>query len=336
MLDLSAEYLGLALHSPLVASSSPLTGTLDGLRALEDAGAGAVVLPSLFEEQLEHESREIDRMLETGAESFGEATGFFPELDDYDAGPDRHLELLAAAKRALDVPVLASLNGSTPGGWLEYARLLEQAGADALELNLYRVAADPKATAASVEAQYVEVVRDVCRRVSLPVAVKIGPYFTALAHAAGELEEAGAAGLVLFNRFYQSDLDLDTLEVATRLVLSRSEELRLPLRWIAILHGQLRGSLAATTGIHTSDDALKVLLAGADVAMMASVLLEQGPRALGRIERGIAEWMDAHEYASVRQLRGSVSRRAASDPEAFERANYVATLRSYAPRPPGV
>ncbi len=321
-LDISAEYLGLSLKSPLVASSSPLTGTLNGMRALEDAGVGAVVLPSLLEEQIE----------QAGSR---QAAGCSHGLEIYEAGPDHYLELVAAARAALEVPIVASLNGTSPGGWVEYAKQLEGAGADALELSVYRVAADPEATAQSIEAEYRELVERVSRRVQVPVAVKIGPFFTALAHTARELEDAGASGLVLFNRFYQPDVDLDTLEVGLRLPLSTSEELRLPLRWIAILHGRLRGSLAASTGIHTSEDALKVFLAGADVAMVASLLLAEGPRAVGRLERGILEWMEAHEYASVGQLRGSLSRRAAVDPEAFERANYVQALRSYS-RPASV
>jgi dihydroorotate dehydrogenase (fumarate) len=321
MPDLSTDYLGLELRSPIVASSSPLTGHLDGLRDLEDAGVGAVVLPSLFEEQIVFESVEL--------ESFGEALSYFPELDDYNTGPDRYLELIAEAKQKLEIPVIASLNGTSPGGWLEHAKLIEQAGADALELNLYLVAADPQMTADSVEASYRELVTAVRSAVQLPLAVKLSPYFTALAHVALELVEAGADGLVLFNRFFQPDLDLETLDVAPRMTFSSSEELRLPLRWIGILHGQVRASLAATSGVHTADDALKVLLAGANVAMMASALLERGPRRIGQIQRTISMWMEEREYASIRQLQGSVSRRAVADPAAFERANYMRTLKSY-------
>lgn len=329
MTELASEYLGLALRSPLVASSSPLTGHLDDLRRLEDAGVGAVVLPSLFEEQIEHESLQVDRVLETGAEMFGEARTFFPELEDYDTGPDRYLDLVRRAREALEVPVIASLNGTSPGGWVEHARLLEEAGAHALELNLYLVAADPDLTAEGLEARYRELVRSVRASLRIPLAVKIGPFFTALAHTARELVAAGADGLVLFNRFYQPDLDLETLGVEPHLTLSTSEELRLPLRWIALLHGRLDASLAATTGIHTARDALKALLAGADVAMMTSALLAHGPGHLRRVERGMREWMAEREYESVRQLRGSVSQRSARDPTAFERANYMRTLHSY-------
>ena len=329
MPGLSTRYLGLDLRTPLVASSSPLTGDLAGLRRLEDAGASAVVLPSLFEEQLTAESLQIDRLLETGAETFGEALGYFPALDDYNTGPDHYLELVQKAKEVLDVPVIASLNGTTPGGWLEHARWLEEAGADALELNLYAVAADPEETAWSLETRLREVVVAVRRELAIPIAVKLSPFFTALAHTARELVGAGADGLVLFNRFYQPDLDLETLEVLPRLVLSSSDELRLPLRWIALLRGQVKASLAATSGIHTRDDVLKALFAGADVAMLASALLRWGPEHLGRLEKELVEWLAAREYESVEQLKGSLSQRSVADPAAFERANYVRTLKSW-------
>lgn len=329
MADLRTEYLGLSLRTPLVASSSPLTGNLDDLRRLEDAGASAVVLPSLFEEEIEFEALEIHRLLETGAEAFAEAPSYFPELADYDTGPEGYLELVARAKQALAIPVIASLNGVSQGGWTEYARRVEQAGADAIELNLYLVAADPTLTAQAVEARQQELVRTVAETVRIPLSVKIGPYYTALAHAAHELVAAGARGLVLFNRFYQPDLDLETLEPVPRLALSTSEELRLPLRWIAILRGQLAASLAATSGVHGIEDVAKVLLAGADVAMLASALLQHGPGHLRELEQGLLAWLDEREYDSVRQLRGSMSRLAVADPTAYERGNYLRTLRSY-------
>lgn len=332
MADLTTDYLGLRLRTPLVASSCPLTGDLAGLRSLEDEGASAVVLPSLFEEQITAESIEIHHMLETGSETFGEALSYFPELDDYNTGPDRYLELIAAAKQSLSIPVIASLNGTSPGGWVEHARLIEQAGADALELNLYYVAADPDLDAASIEQRDRDLILAVRSAVDLPVAVKVSPFFTSLAHAARGFVESGADGLVLFNRFYQPDLDLDTLDVLPRLHLSTSHEVLLPLRWIAILHGVVKASLAATTGLHTADDALKLLLTGADAVMMASALLQFGAEHLGRVERGIRDWMEEREYESVRQLQGSVSRRAVADPEAFERANYMLTLKSYSTR----
>jgi len=329
-LDLSTDYLGLSLGGPIVASSSPLTGNLDDLRRLEDAGAAAVVLPSLFEEQLEAESLAVHRMLETGAESQGEASGYFPELDDYDLGPDSYLDLIRRAKESLAIPVIASLNGTSTGGWVRYAQDLEAAGADALELNLYLVAADPTLDATAIEARERTLVAAVRDAVRLPLAVKISPFFTALAHTARELAASGADGLVLFNRFYQPDLDLESLAVTPRLVLSSRDELRLPLRWIAILHGRVRASLAATTGVHEAEDVLKVLLAGANVAMMASALLRHGPGHLARVRRGVVDWMEEREYASVRQLCGSASQGGVEDPDAFERANYRQTLHSWA------
>jgi dihydroorotate dehydrogenase (fumarate) len=330
--ELATDYMGLKLRVPLVASSSPLTGDLDGLRRLEDAGAGAAILPSLFEEQLSHEAMEIDRMLETGAETFGEATSYFPELEDYDPGPDRYLELIANAKSALDIPIIGSLNGITPGGWLEHAKKIEEAGADALELNLYLVAADPERTAMEIEAADREIVYQVRQSIEIPLSVKLSPYFTALAHTARELATIGANGLTLFNRFYQPDLDIDSREVVPHLELSQSSEVRLPLRWIAILHGRVQAALAASSGVHTAEDVIKVLLAGADVAMLASALLEHGPGHLRQIEADLREWMSEHAYESVSQLRGSVSQRSAPDPTAFERGNYVRTLKSYSSR----
>jgi dihydroorotate dehydrogenase (fumarate) len=327
--DLSTRYLGLALRSPLVASASPLTGGMESLRRLDRAGVGAVVLPSLFEEQLEHEALEIDRMLSTVSESFVEATGFFPDLDDYDTGPERHLELVAAARAELAVPVIASLNGTSIGGWLRYASLLADAGADALELNVYSVAADPHRPGAELEAELVDLVCAVVDAVDVPVAVKLSPYWSSLAHLATRLDAAGAEGLVLFNRFYQPDLDLETLAAVPHLVLSTSHELRLPLRWIGLLHGRVGTSLAATSGVHTWADVAKVLLAGADVAMMASALLQSGPEVVGELERGLRDWMVEAGYSSVEQLKGSAAASTGPDPSGFERANYRHTLASW-------
>lgn len=329
MPDLGTRYLGLPLRTPLVASSSPLTGTLEGLRRLEDAGAAAVVLPSLFEEDLTQEALAVHGALEAGTGMFAEALDYMPDLASYDVGPDRYLELLAAAKRALGVPVLASLNGTTPGGWIEHARSIQEAGADALELNLYQVAADPTHSSADLERRDLELVSALRQELHIPLAVKLSPYFTGLAHFACLLAASGADGLVLFNRFYQPDFDLETLEVAPHLQLSVSQELRLPLRWIAILRGRVELSLAATSGVHTPEDVLKVLLAGADAAMLASALLERGPALLSELEGAIARWMDEREYESVEQLKGSMSQGASPDPEAFERSNYRRTLRSY-------
>jgi dihydroorotate dehydrogenase (fumarate) len=287
------------------------------------------VLPSLFEEELTHAAMEVHHLLETGADSFGEAASYFPELGDWATGPERYLDGIRRAKESLSMPVIGSLNGVSTGGWIDHARLIEEAGADALELNLYRVAADPDVTAVTVEREDRDLVARVCACVSIPVAVKLSPYYTALAHTARELVTAGADGLVLFNRFYQPDLDVETLAVEPHLTLSTSEELRLPLRWIAILHGRVDASLAASSGVHTGRDVAKALLAGADVVMLASALLERGAGHLRMLETDLLGWMEAHEYASVAQLRGSVSQRAVEDPAAFERANYLRTLRSY-------
>jgi dihydroorotate dehydrogenase (fumarate) len=317
MADLRTRYLGLELRSPLVASSSPLTGTLDGLRRLEAAGAGAVVLPSLFEEELAEPGRE------------GPPAGAGPaDRAGYGAGPDAYLSLVTQARRELSIPVIASLNGASRGGWSAYATRLEAAGADALELNIYYVSSRPGRSGSEVEWHYLDVVRAVRRATSLPLAVKLSPYFSSLANLAGQLAEAGANGLVLFNRFYQPDLDIETLEVAPRLELSSSVELRLPLRWIAILHRRHRVSLAASTGVHTATDVLKVLLAGADVAMMTSALLRHGPDHLRPLEVQLRDWMDRHGYQTLDQFRGRASQRSVPDPAAFERANYIRTLAS--------
>ena len=327
--DLRTSYLGLELGSPLVASPSPLTGELDGLLRLEAAGVGAVVLPSLFEEQLTHDQLELDRLLETTADHTGEAQSYFPDLEDYNTGPWTYLDHITQAKRALSVPVIASLNGITPGGWVGHAKRMRDAGADALELNLYTVATDPRIGAAELEARYLDLVADVRAAVTIPLAVKLSPFFTALANFAARLDQAGADGLVLFNRFYLPDLDLDTLGVVPRLVLSTSDELRLPLRWIAILYGRVGTSLAATTGVHTGLDAAKVLLAGADVAMMTSALLRNGPDHVQTVEEELRTVMAERDYDSVAQLRGSMSHDAMPDPAGFERANYVRTLMSW-------
>jgi dihydroorotate dehydrogenase (fumarate) len=325
MADLRTRYLGLDLRSPLVASASPLTGSLDGLRRLEAAGVAAVVLPSLFEEQLTLEAREVARLLEAGAGSLSAAL----ELDDYNAGPFGYLALVEKAKATLQIPVIASLNGVTPGAWVEHATLLEEAGADAVELNVYYVSSSPGLGGSEVEWRYLELVRSVRQAIGIPLAVKLSPYFSSVANLARQLVEAGANGLVLFNRFYQPDLDLETLEVTPRLVLSSSEELRLPLRWIAILYRQLPASLAASTGVHTAADATKVLMAGADVAMMTSALLRHGPEHLQVVEAGLRDWLEGRGMASVDLLRGLRSQRSVRDPAAWERANYITMLAGY-------
>jgi dihydroorotate dehydrogenase (fumarate) len=305
MADLRTRYLGLELPSPLVASASPLTGSLDGLARLEAAGAGAVVLPSLFEEEL--------------AEEPGAAA----------APPAAYLALLSQAKAALSVPVIASLNGVSRSGWVGYASRMEQAGADAVELNIYYVSSRPGRSASEIEWHYLEVVRAVRQAIAIPLAVKLSPYFSSLANLAGQLAEAGADGLVLFNRFYQPDLDIEALEVVPRLELSSSVELRLPLRWVAILHRRFGVSLAASTGVHSATEVVKVLLAGADVAMLTSALLRHGPDHLRLVEGGLSDWMDRHRYERVEQLRGLLSQRSVPDPAAFERANYIKTLASH-------
>jgi dihydroorotate dehydrogenase (fumarate) len=328
MADLRTRYLGLELRSPLVASSSPLTGTLDWLLRLEAAGAGAVVLPSLFEEDLAEETRQVDALLATGATG-PEARAGYPGQAGYGAGPAAHLALVAQAKAALEIPVVASLNGVSRGGWVRYASRLEEAGADALELNVYYVSSRPGLSGSEVEWHYLDVVRGVRQATRLPLAVKLSPYFSALSNMAGQLVEAGADGLVLFNRFYQPDLDIETLEVAPRLELSSSVELRLPLRWIAILHRRFGISLAASTGVHTATDVVKVLLAGADVAMMTSALLRNGPDHLRPVETRLRDWMDRHGYETVEQFRGRASQRSVPNPAAFERVNYIKTLASH-------
>jgi dihydroorotate dehydrogenase (fumarate) len=329
MADLGVRYLGMELGSPLVASSSPLTGSLEGLRRLEAAGAGAVVLPSLFEEDLAEEARQVDRLLATGATA-AEVRAGHPAQAGYGAGPAAYLALVAQAKAALSIPVVASLNGVSRGGWVRYAARLEAAGADALELNIYYISSRPGLSASEVEWHYLEVVRAVRQTIAIPLAVKLSPYFSSLVNLAGQLVEAGADGLVLFNRFYQPDLDIEALEVVPALELSSSAELRLPLRWIAILHRRHRVSLAASTGVHTATDVVKVLLAGADVAMMTSALLRHGPDHLRPVEVQVRDWMDRHSFETLDQLRGRLSQRSVPDPAAFERSNYIKTLASHA------
>ncbi len=327
--DLRSRYLGLELRNPIVAAASPMTNSIDKLKRLEDAGVAAVVLPSLFEEQIEHEEMATQNLMLSGTELSAEARGFFPEMQDYNTGPDRYLKLIGEAKKALSVPVIPSLNGYTPGGWTQIAKQFEQAGADAIELNIYFLATDPEDTSAGVEKRYVDLVASVSSMVSIPVAVKVSPYFSAMANMAARLMRAGASGLVLFNRFVQPDIVLDELEVAPHLVLSTSEELRLALRWIAILRGRIKTSLAATGGAHTPDDVLKLLLAGADCVMIASSLLRRGPNHVTALVNGVEKWMNERDYTSVEQMKGSLSQRACPDPAAFERTNYMKALTSY-------
>ncbi len=334
-MDLSTSYMGLTLKNPLVPSASPLSEHLSGIRQLEDAGAAAVVMYSLFEEQITLESHQLDHYLTYGADSFGEALSYFPEMASYHVGPDVYLNLIRQAKEAVDIPIIGSLNGVSTGGWIEYARKIEQAGADGLELNLYYIPTDPLMPGTEVERMYLQVLRDVKQSVTIPVAMKLSPYFSATAHMARCLAEGGANALVLFNRFYQPDFDLEHLEVVPHLVLSSSHELRLPLRWVAILYGRIPVDLAITSGVHTYEDVLKALMAGANVAMMASELLQRGIRRISEILTELIRWMEEHEYTSVTQMRGSMSQLHVAEPAAFERANYMKVLHSFRSDPMG-
>jgi dihydroorotate dehydrogenase (fumarate) len=333
--DLATRYLGLELHSPLVASAAPQNGDPAHARRLESAGVGAIVLPSLFEEEIEAEELELDRSLQQGTEHFAEALDYFPAVGPVTSASDRYLASLAGVKAAVSVPIVASLNARTAGGWVRYARLMQHAGADALELNLYHVAADPAFTAAGVEAADLALIAAVRAAVTIPLAVKLSPYYSAFAHFAAAAVAAGADGLVLFNRFYQPDLDLETLSVVPRLDLSEPWELRLPVRWIAMLRPELGAdvSLAATSGIRSGTDALKALLVGADVAMMTSAILRHGPGHVATVTKALVDWMTERDYVSVDQLRGSASATTAENPSAFERANYMATIRSWVTPP---
>lgn len=332
MVDLSSDYLGLSLRTPLVASAGPHTGEISSLLRLEDAGISAAVLPSLFEEEIVRASITLDDALELGTESFGESLSYFPELDDYGTGPDRYLALVSEASQRLSIPIIASLNARSRGGWIEHATMLQEAGAAALELNIYTVPADPHRTSVDVETDCIALVEAVREAVTIPLAVKLGPYYSSFAHFVTQVEAAGADGVVLFNRFYQPDLDIETFDVKPQLELSQPWELRLPLRWIAIVRPWLTCSIAATSGIGGLDGVLKALLVGADATMMTSALLRQGPELVTRTEEAVSLWMRAHDYESVRQLRGSVSYATADDPEAFERSNYVRVLDSWGHR----
>jgi dihydroorotate dehydrogenase (fumarate) len=330
--DLSTTYLGLRLRNPLVVSASPLSEDLVTIVEMEEAGAAAVVLPSLFEEQLLLEGENLSHHLSAGTESFPEALNYLPEMADYNLGPDGYLELIREAKAAVKIPVIASLNGVTPGGWLRFAREMEEAGADAIELNTYYLPTSPRRTGAEVEQGYVDLVGRVKAGVRIPVAVKIAPYFSALANVARRLDGAGARGLVLFNRFYQADFDLEELAVKPSLALSTPEELRLRLHWAAILFGHVGCDLAITGGVHSPGDVLKCMMAGARVAMMTSALLKHGVGHLARVLGGVRGWMEEHGYHSVTQMQGSMSLRSVPDPQALERTNYLKVLSSYTPR----
>lgn len=328
-MNMNTSWLGLDLRSPIVPSASPLSESLDSIRTMEDFGAGAVVLHSLFEEQIEAESKQLHHYLELGTESYAESLDYLPASNDFRSTADAYLEHVSAASRAVDMPVIASLNGATPGGWTDHARLLEEAGASAIELNLYNLPTDLETPSNVVEDRYLAVVRLVRSVVSIPVAVKISPYITSTAHFAQELCKAGASGIVLFNRFYQPDIDIDSLETRSRVTLSSSWESRLPLRWIALLYGRIPADLAITTGIHTHEDVLKGLMAGASITMTASELLARGLIRIEEILDAMRLWMTENEYESVEQMQGSMSHLKVADTESYERANYMKVLGSW-------
>ena len=330
MPKLSTKYLGLALKNPLVVSAGPLCRELDNLKRMEDSQASAIVLHSLFEEQIQIESNDLDNLLWASADVSAEAQNYYPDFAAYNIGPEGYLEHIRRAKQSLSIPVIGSLNGVSKGGWTNYAKLIEEAGADALELNIYFLPTDPAQSGAEVEQLYLDLVREVKRSVSIPVAVKLGPYFSAMANMAARLDQAGADGLVLFNRFYQPDFDLDELEVVPHLVLSRSNELKLRLHWVAMLYGHIKADMAITGGVHVVEDVIKSMMAGAKVAMTTSALLEHGIAYLSTLHDGLAEWIEKHEYESIEQMQGSMSRKNVAHPAAYERANYMKVLSSYA------
>ena len=328
-MNLTTRYMGLTLKNPIVASASPLSQNLDTIRRLEDHGASAVVMFSLFEEQIRHDMDSLEHFMSVGRESFGEALSYFPVVDEHAVGPTRYLELLRKASAAVDIPIIASLNGTSDRGWIDFATLMQEAGAKGIELNIYYIPTAMDRTGAQIEEQYLDVVARVKSAVTIPVAVKVGPYFSSFAHMAGRLDRAGADALVLFNRFYQPDFDIETREVVPSLMLSRPEEIRLPLLWIALLHGRVKASLAATTGVHGAVQALKYLMAGADVVMSTSALLQQGPAFLSRLIAELSAWMEKKGYESVAQLRGSMSQQSIPQSMAFVRGNYIKILESY-------
>jgi len=329
MLDLSTTYLGLNLKNPLVASASPMSKKVERAQRLEEAGIAAIVMYSLFEEQIIHESLELDHFLTSHADSSAEAMNYLPDSGTYAIGPRKYVENLTALKKAVGIPVIGSLNGVSKGGWIEYARHIQDAGADALELNLYYIPADPALAAADIESAQADLVAAVKASIRIPLAVKLSPYYASLPHFAKRLVDAGADGLVLFNRFYQPDFDLENLEVIANLDLSTSSDLRLPLRWVSILYGQVDADLALTSGVHTAQDALKAMMAGAKVAMMASNLLHNGERVVATLLNELGWWVRTHEYESIRQMQGSMSRKSVREPAAFERANYMKVLNSW-------
>jgi len=329
MTDLTTTYLGLNLKNPLVASASPLTKKAENAKRLEDAGVSAIVMYSLFEEQIIHESLELDHYLTRGTNSFADAMTYLPDIGTYHMGPDKYLEHLTAVKKAVSVPVIGSLNGVSNGGWVHFARLIQDAGADALELNMYYLATHPELTGQELEDNYIELVKEVKAAIDIPLAVKLSPFITALPNFVRRLVTAGADGLVLFNRFYQPDFDLEELEVVRTLTLSDSRDLLLPLRWISILHGKVEADLALTSGVHTAQDVLKAMMAGAKVAMSTSAILRDGYERVPVILNDLQAWMEAHEYESIKQMQGSMSQQSVAEPAAFERSNYIQILSEF-------
>lgn len=327
--NLTTTYLGMKLKNPLVISACPLVAEIDQLRRLEEAGAAAAVLPSLFEEQIEHDGDELSRVYDFHTDSFAESLTYFPEQEDYHTGPDDYLNTIAATKKAVSIPIIASLNGSSPGGWIRYAKMMQDAGADAVELNIYFVPGNLEMTGPDVESRYFDLVAAVKQSLSIPLAVKVGPYFSAMANMGIRLADAGADGLVLFNRFFQPDIHLETMTAQSQLHLSTSSELMIPLRWIAVLRGHVKASLAATGGIHDSVGLIKAILTGADVGMIASTIYQRGIGQVSQILAGLRAWMDENQYDSVEQMKGSMSLENCPNPTAYQRGNYMKTLTSY-------
>jgi dihydroorotate dehydrogenase (fumarate) len=328
-MNMQTEYMGMKLRNPVVASAGPLAGEIDGIRRLEDAGVAAVVLPSLFEEQVEQEEQELDYFLHYGTERFAESLSYYPEPEEFHFAGDQYLEHIAKARASVDIPVIASLNGVSAAGWTSYARKMQDAGASALELNVYFLPTNPQVTSEQVQEVYLAALKAVKSATSIPVAMKLSPFLSAPAWMASQLDAAGADALVLFNRFYQPDIDLDALEVSPKLVLSEPHEARLPMRWIAILYGEVSASLAATSGVHSGRDVAKMVLAGADVAMMTSALLKHGPEHVQSVLRELQDFMEDKGYDSLESMRGVLSHKSCPEPAAFERANYMKTLHSY-------
>ncbi|MGD0035827.1 MAG: dihydroorotate dehydrogenase-like protein [Bacteroidota bacterium] len=328
-MNLSTTYLGMKLKNPIVVSASPLSRSMESMHRLEDAGASAIVMHSLYEEQIAHETDELDHYKTYGTESFAEALSYFPDTGDYHLGPEEYLELVARAANKLEIPIIASLNGVTPGGWTNYAKKMVEAGASALELNIYYIPTDGTLTGAEVENRYADMVKQMRSTVKIPLSIKLSPFFSSIPNIAQRLVREGADGLVLFNRFYQPDIDLEELNVKPDVGLSDSYANRLPMRWIGILYGKLKASLAATSGIHTAEDVLKLTMVGADVTMMCSALLMHGPEHIGKVLKDVEHWMEEHEYESIEQMKGSLSHKSIAEPSAYERANYMKALNRY-------